>query len=171
MCGLISMSHKCVSNIPGTCHKIYAEFRLELQSKVSKVPFLCQSVLSNSRGKWLFVLSPGYLPSLRKTLIYALHVHVQVTLFITIQLCNSRYLSNISSCTRFQRAYLHIFYIFYVSPQVNSYNCSEVYHLINCKFWVTARHVHFHVQCTWTRVFYWLAVSLRQFQLEAKQNR
>ena len=31
--------------------KVNTEFLLELQSKVSKVPSLCRSVLSNSRGK------------------------------------------------------------------------------------------------------------------------
>ena len=45
-------SHKCVSNILCTCLKKFTQnFFLELQSKASKVPSLCQSVLSNSRGK------------------------------------------------------------------------------------------------------------------------
>ena len=43
--------HKCVSNILWTCLIIYTEFLLEFQSKVSKVPSLFQSVLTNSRGK------------------------------------------------------------------------------------------------------------------------
>ena len=44
-------SHKYVSNIPWICLIIYTEFLLEFQSKVSKVPSLFQSVLTNSRGK------------------------------------------------------------------------------------------------------------------------
>ena len=44
-------SHKYVSEIPWTYLKVYIEFLLEFQSKVSKVPSLFQSVLSNSLGK------------------------------------------------------------------------------------------------------------------------
>ena len=67
--GLIP-SHKCVSKIPWTF------FLLEFQSKVSMVLSLCQSVLSNSRGKWIFVglihrVSPLH-PLWGKTLIGAL---------------------------------------------------------------------------------------------------
>ena len=57
----LSMSHKCVSKIPWTCLKIYTEFH---QSKVSKLPSLCQSVLSSSWGKWFFAgLIPRISPS------------------------------------------------------------------------------------------------------------
>ena len=50
-CNSLPMSHKCVSKIPWTCIKIYTEFLLEFQSKVSKVPSLFQSVLTKSKGK------------------------------------------------------------------------------------------------------------------------
>ena len=55
----LPMRHKCVSKIPLMCLKIDTYFLLEFQSKVSKVPSLCQSVLSKSRGgsDFLLVLS------------------------------------------------------------------------------------------------------------------
>ena len=44
-------SHKCVPKSSVRALKSLHRISLELQSKASKVPSLCQSVLSNSRGK------------------------------------------------------------------------------------------------------------------------
>ena len=57
------------------------------QTKLSKVPSLCQSVLANSRGKcFLLVLSQGILaaPFLGETLIGALWLYVLICTFASL---------------------------------------------------------------------------------------